>query len=75
MSDKEIDIRAIEPQGAKKYIAGQIDEAEKELRRLKSGIFSSFMNSKSILAVEVYKDTMSILLDDIDKKIARHIPS
>lgn len=75
MSDKEIDIRAIELQGAKKYIVGQIEEAEKELIRLKSGIFSSLMNSKSILAVEVYKDTMSILLDDINKKIARHIPS
>jgi hypothetical protein len=33
------------------------------------------MNSKSILAVKVYKDTMSILLDDINKKIAKHIPS
>lgn len=75
MNDKEIDIRAIELQGAKKYIVGQIEEAEKELIRLKSGIFSSLMNSKSILAVEVYKDTMSILLDDINKKIARHIPS
>ncbi|QGF20678.1 hypothetical protein [Klebsiella phage UPM 2146] len=75
MSDKEIDIRAIEMQGAKKYIVGQIEEAEKELRRLKSGIFSSLMNSKSIFAVEVYKDTMSILLDDINKKIARHIPN
>lgn len=75
MSDKEIDIRAIELQGTKKYILEQIEGAEKELRRLKSGIFGSFINSKSILAVEVYKDTLSILLDDINKKIARHIPS
>lgn len=75
MSDKEIDIRAIELQGAKKYILEQIEGAEKESKRLKSGIFGSFINSKSILAVEVYKDTLSILLDDINNKITRHIPS
>lgn len=74
MSDKEIDIRAIELQGAKKYLVEVIEQMDEVSADSRKG-FGWLFNSKTIQGASIVKSIARAMLDDINKKIARHIPS
>lgn len=74
MSDKELDIRAIELQGAKKYIVSLLDDIDKETHEMRKG-FGWLFNSKSLQGARIFRNLTRIMLDDINEKIAKHTPS
>lgn len=74
MSDKELDIRGIELQGAKKYIVDILNEIDAESKDMRSG-FGWLFNSKKIQAASIMRGFVKLMLDDINERIAKHIPS
>lgn len=73
MSDKEQDINAIELKGCKKYIVEQLESAEEELQKLKSGFFSRLGKSNEISGFELYIKILEAMLKDVNKRIERHV--
>ena len=74
MSDKEIDVRAIELQGTKKYIVSLLDDIDKEITEMRKG-FGWVWKSKELQSMRLFRRVVCIMLNDINEKIARHIPS
>ncbi|BBK03780.1 hypothetical protein [Enterobacter phage EspM4VN] len=74
MIDKEIDIRGIELQGTKKYIVSILEDIDKETSETRKG-FGWLLRSKELESLRLFRRVVCIMLDDINEKIAKHIPS